>query len=650
MFAGHILAAASGAASSTATASRSGFTFDPVNALPWAVPLLLIVPFATFLLALSSVRTRRSASATAMFGTIVMLLLTLLVAWGVTKKGKPFDASFQYINISVAFSGPTNFQTFVINLLFHVDRVTVVGLLVIEICMIAAIGWHQFMGRSEPGAARFHAAVTALLFGCAGMLLSWDLAELFAFWAISGAVTFLLLAHRWGVAEPAARARVALALPFFTDISLLCGIAWLYSRYGVQDLTSLLPILHTNPGWTVRSLVVASVLLFVGVAGRLALWPFSTWITQTARTAPAAGWAIVQSSWSVAAIIVLYRLTPIFVASNQRTMQALLAACGVAAIVAAVLSLLGNEPRRAIALAGAAVAAIGAGVIVNGGYHSPATFAIAGVAIVLAVAPARAGAVLAIATIANAMRTDDMVEMGDAWRRMRASSGALLVCTLVIAVAPIAALASGAGTRTKIGIALGEAALLVAVAAMRIYFGASFGPLRRRRAFDPDRVREPQEALGWPYWLGVVGAVLVVASLITGWLNFLDGNKHPVPALGTFALWAAVVGVGILISGLVHLRGRDGALAAAGFGGAGVSRVTAVVIGAVARFVVSPVTDIARRVGDWIPAGDGAVGRSASSAGQLALGAGRVPAVSLVILLAIVLAVILALLAPGISR
>lgn len=618
--------------------------------MPWAVPLLLVVPFATFLLALSSVRTRRSASATAMLGTIVMLLLTLLVAWGVTKKGAAFASSFQYVNISVAFSGPSNFQTFVINLLFHVDRVTVVGLLVIEVCTLAALGWHQFMGRSEPGAARFHAAVIALLFACAGMLMSWDLAELFGFWTIAGAITFLLLGHRWGLAQPASRARIALALPFLTDVSLLSGIAWLYSRYGVQDLTSLLPILHTNPGWTERSLVVASVLLFVGVSGRLALWPFSTWITRPATTAPPAGWAIVQSTWSVVGIIVLYRLTPIFVSSNQRTMQALLAACAVAAIAAGVLSLFGNEPRRAVALAGSAVVAIGAGVVINGAYHRPAAFAIAGVATVLAVAPARAGALLALSTIANAMRTDDLVEMGDAWRRMRASSGALLACVLVIAFAPTAALANGAGSRSKIGVALGEAALLAAVAAARVYFGASFGELRRRRAFDPDRVREPQDALGWPYWLGIAGAAFVVASLITGWLNFLDRNPHPAPPVGAYALWVGVAAAGILVAGVTHVRGRDGALAAAALGGDVITRVGAALVGAVDRFLVAPAMDIARRVGDWIPAGDGAVGRFATSTGQLALGAGRAPAASLVVLLAIVLAVILALLAPGVAR
>jgi NADH:ubiquinone oxidoreductase subunit 5 (subunit L)/multisubunit Na+/H+ antiporter MnhA subunit len=638
--------AASGAASG---ARSSGFNFDPVNALPWAVPLLLVTPFATFLLALSSVRTRRSASATAMLGTLVMLLLTLLVAWGLTKKSS-YVATYQYINLSVAFSGPTNFQTFAIGLVMNVDHLTVVALLALEICVFTVLGWHQIMGRSEPGAARFHAAVTALLFAAAGMLVSRDLAELLGFWMVAGAITYLLLAHRWGVALPAMKARVALALPFLTDVCLLSGIAWLYSRYGTQDLSTLVPILHTNPGWTLRSLIVAAVLLFIGVGGRLALWPLSSWITQTAVTAPPAAWAIVQSVWAIAGIVVFYRLTPIFVATNQRTFQALLAACGVAAIAAAVLGLLGNEPRRAVALVGSAVVAVAAGVVVNGAYHYPSAVGIAGVAAVFALAPARAGAILAISTIASAMRTDDLVEMGDAWRRMRATSGALLTSALVIGLSASGALAIAVNTRSRLALALGEAVVLVAVGALRLYFGASFGPLRRRRAFDPARVREPQGALGWPYWLAVAGAAFLVASFITAWLNFLDGKKHPAPTPEALALWIGAPAVGFAACAIAAMLSRDGTLGASAFGGAWLTRGSDVLAAGVDRFLISPSTDIARRLGDWIPAGDGRVGRFATATGQLFFGAGRAPALPVALLLAIVLAVVFALLVPGVAR
>ena len=645
--AGDLLAAASGAASG---ARPSGFTFDPVAALQWAVPLLLIAPFASFLLALSSVRTRRSASATAMLGAVVTLLLTLLVAWGVIKKGSAFVATYKYVTMSVAFSGVANFQTFSIDLVMHADKLTVVALLVIEVCLIAAIGWHQLMGRNEPGAARFHGELTLLLFACAGILLSWDLAAMFGFWALAGALTYLMLAHRWGLDEPAMRARVALALPFLTDLCLLCGIGWFYARYGLANLSSLLANLHTNPGWTVRSIVLGSALLFVGVAGRLALWPFVAWMTRTAVTAPPAASAVVQAAWSIVAIVVLYRLTPIFVGSNTQTLQAMLVACAVAAVIMAVLGLFGNEPRRIITLAASSATAIAAAVVINAAYHSPAAYGIAGVAAVLAVAPARAAAMLAVSAIAGAMRTDDLTEMGDAWRRMRATAATLLLSALVIGLAATGALAFGVSSRSRIGFALGEAVLLLAVGAVRVFLGASFGPLRRRRTFDPERVREPQGALGFPYWLVVAGAALALASLATGWLGFIDGQKHPAAPAAALGLWAALGVAGFIACGLAFWRGKDGALGVSAFAGAWLQRGTSAGYHVVDRFLISPSMDLVRRFGDWLPAGDGAIGRFAAATGQLALASSRAPALPIVVALAVVLALVFALAAPGIVR
>jgi NADH:ubiquinone oxidoreductase subunit 5 (subunit L)/multisubunit Na+/H+ antiporter MnhA subunit len=587
----------------------------------------------------------------AMFGAVVSLLATLLVTWALTKKSGPFSASYQYINLPVVYLGPVNFQNFAMNLTLRVDHITVAALAVIEICVIAVAGWHQVMGRSEPGAARFYALMSGFLFATAGVLVSVDLAEMLAFWGLAGGITYLLLAHRWGLDEAARRARVALALPFLTDLSLLSGVAWLYSRYGVQNLNSLVPILHTNPGWTIRSLVVASVLLFIGVAGRLALWPVHSWITKTSVTAPPAALAITQTVWSVVGIVVLYRLMPIFVASNQQTLRAFISFTLVAALAAPLLSLLGNEPKRAITLAGSGAVAIGAALVLDGFQVKGSTFAIAGVAAALAIAPARAAGILAAASIAGAMRTDDLTEMGDAWRKMRVSSGALLGSALVMGMAVSGALAFTVPSRSWLGFALGDAVLLIAIGGLRIFLASSFGPLRRRRAFEPDRVREaPRSSLGWPYWLVAAGAILLVASLVRGWLDFLDGQKHPTPGAGSFVIWVAVAVVGFAAVSFAYLGNKDRALAVSATGGAWLARLTATGAALVDRFLVAPTTDLARRVGDWIPAGDGALGRAVEVTGQFAIASGRLGAIPLMTVLAVVLALVIALLTPGVWR
>ncbi|HXD82584.1 MAG TPA: proton-conducting transporter membrane subunit [Candidatus Acidoferrum sp.] len=611
-----------------------------------------MAPLAAFLIALSSVRTRRSAANLAMFGAVVSLLASLLVGWGLAKTTTPFLATYSYISLPVAFTGPTNFQNFAIDIVLRVDHVGVAALIVVELCVIGVLGWHQVMGRAEPGAARFNALMSVLLFGATGVLVSWDLAELLAFWGLAGAATYLLLAHRWGMDEAALRARVALALPFVTDLSLLCGVAWLYSRYGENNLSTLLPILHTNPGWTVRSLVVASILLFVGAAGRLALWPLHSWVTRTAVTAPPAASAVAQSVWSVLAIVVLYRLMPIAVASNAQTVKGLLYGCGAAAIAAPLLALVGNEPRRIIALLGSGATAIGAAVVVHGFQVQYSTFAIAGVACVFAVALARAGGVLAMSAIAAAKRTDDLTEMGDAWNRMRVSALAVLVAAIVLGLSTVGALAFGVSSRSYLGIAMGEAVLLIGLGGARVFLGVSIGPLRRRRAFEPDRVREaPSSSLSWPFWLAGGGALLVVASFIHGWLDFLDGQKHPSPTAGSYALWVVVVLIGFALPVLAYVRDQDGALHVSAFAGVWLRRLTYTTSSSFERFIVAPVAEIVVRFGErWIPVGDGEVGVALDTTGRLMASGARLPVLPLVVLLAVILTVVVGLVAPGVFR
>ncbi|HXC79499.1 MAG TPA: proton-conducting transporter membrane subunit [Candidatus Acidoferrum sp.] len=617
------------------------------------MPFLLLTPLAMFVFAISGVRTRRSASNLATFGAVVTLALTLLIGWGLAKKSTPYELSYPYINLPVAFSGPINFQGFGIDIVLRVDHLTVAALVVVELCVIGALGWHRYMGRVEPGAARFHALVSLFLFACVGALVSYDLAELLAFWGLAGAVTYLLLAHRWSVDTAARSTRIALALPFLTDLILLLGVSVVYSRYGVLNLTTLLPILSTTPGATVKALAIASILLFVGVGGRLALWPLQSWVTRTSVDSPAAASAMTQAAWSVIAIVVLYRLMPIAGASNMQTLRALLYACAATAVIAPLLALATNEPRRAFALLGIGATAVGAAVVVGGSEKVgfTFTFAVAGVACVLAGALARVAGIIAASTVAAAMRTDDIAEMGDAWRRMRGSAIALLIAGVVLGLSASGALAYSVSSGSKLGLVLGEAVLLIAVGSTRIFLAIAIGPLRRRRAFEPDRVRDiPASALGWAYVLALAGAALVAASMAHGWLDFLDGRSHPSPNATGYVLWVAVGLVGFAAAAIAFRANKDGANRASTWAGTALDRSVWRAEGWGARLMVAPAAAIAAGADEWSGVRDDALGLSAVATGRIAALAARVPVVPAVILLAVVLAVVLGLISPGVFR
>ncbi len=611
----------------------------------------MLVPLLAFVLAATSALPRRSAANMAMFGAVVTFGLSLLVAWGMTRRSTFFQASYPYFSFPVAFTGPSNFQGFGIDIVLHVDRLTSVAILVVELCVIGGLAWHRVMGRSEPGGARFYALVSVLLFAAIGALVSYDLAELLAFWGLAGATTYLMLSQRWGSIEASRSGRIALALPFASDLSLLCGVGILYSRYGLQSITGLIPILHTTAGVGQKSLTAAAILLFIGAAGRLALWPLQAWLASTARTAPPAASAMAQSVWSVVAIVVLLRIMPFIAASNVATLRYIVYACGAAAIAAPLLALFGNDPRRAIVLIGSGVAAVGAGLVVHAYEISSLTFATFGVACVLAAAPARAAATLAASSLAAAMRTDDMAEMGDGLRRMRGSTVALGVSVIVITLSAAAATAYAAGTRTQFAFVIGEAVLLVSISGIRVFLAAGTGPLRRRRAFEPDRVRDaPSAGLAWPYWLALAGAVIAIATLFPSWIGYLDGHKHKAGSAAAVALWVGVAALGVALTYLTYAYDKDAALRASAAIGRWLDQLVHGALAVLYRFIYNPVAAITVRVSELIPQGDGELARASGASGRLALWAARAPAVPLLIAVAAVLALAVGLASPGLFR
>jgi hypothetical protein len=252
---------------------------------------------------------------------------------------------------------------------------------------------------------------------------------------------------------------------------------------------------------------------------------------------------------------------------------------------------------------------------------------------------------------ATAMRTEDMSEMEDGWNRMRGVSMVLLTAGIALGLSAVGALAISTDTRTRFGVTVGEAVFLIAVASMRVFMAVGTGSLRRRRAFDPDRVRDaPSAGVAWPYWLVVAALALGAASLVTGWLGFLDGRTHGAAKTNAYALWPAISLAGFAVAAFTFARSKDGALRASTWAAAIAGRVVATAADAGGRFLLAPLARIVDRTGQWVPAGDGAIGRVSLVSGRAAASVLRAPALPALIVMAVLLAFLVALLSPGVLR
>jgi hypothetical protein len=194
---------------------------------------------------------------------------------------------------------------------------------------------------------------------------------------------------------------------------------------------------------------------------------------------------------------------------------------------------------------------------------------------------------------------------------------------------------------------------LISIGALRVFLGVSFGPLRRRRAFEPDRVGEaPRASRSWPYVLIACGALIWVVMVVPRLgLDFLDGNKHPSPAVGAYVLWVAVALIGFAAAAFAYVSNKDGALKASALAAAWLARLGASGSRTFARFIVAPASEIAIRIGDrWIPVADAGVGSAVETTGRFAVAGARLPVLPVVIALAVVLTLVVGLAAPGVFK
>ena len=541
------LAAAS--AASTASGARGHGGFTPGSTLPWSVPVLLIAPLVGLVMLLVGVRTRRGAAGLALLTGVVTLLDALLVGWARLGTGGVERVSYAWISASVASTGDSRFQQFEVDLTFRITHVVlafVIGLLVI---FLACITWQRLAGRQEPGPVRSQASALLLLLCAAGTLVSGDLAELFGFWAVAGIASYLLLGNRWGTEGGSRAAQVALALPYVGDLALLTAVAFLYSRFGVTDIDKLVPMLGHTPGVGLKSTGLAAGLVLVAVVARACVWPLTAWQTATVDAPPALA-ALVAGVWPLLAASLLYLALPLFGASGVQPVRIAAWTLGVAAVAGPLLSLVSLELRRTLILASSGAVALSLLSILYPGA------AAAGLTGILAIAGARAAALLASGWVVPVMRAVDLRLMGEGRRRMPRVSEGLAGAALAMSLAAVAGSAWRQPSWTWAAPAAGL--LLIALAAWRVYAAVALGQLPRRRAFEPSRVSDPAgPVVATIAVCGLLSLAAVVLAFIPAWTGFLIHGRPAPPGWTDLLRWLvpAIAGTAMALGAMAARRG-----------------------------------------------------------------------------------------------
>jgi NADH-quinone oxidoreductase subunit L len=419
---------------------------------------------------------------------------------------------------------------------YRVDGLSAVMLLVVGVVAACVMVFSVGYMHGDRGYVRYFALLSLFTAAMSGLVIASDLVGLFIGWELVGVCSFLLIGFWYEKPAAAEAARKAFMVTRVGDAAMLVGLAILWRATGTLDLTvilggagSLAPAVATS----------AAVCLLLGAVGKSAQFPLHIWLPD-AMEGPTPVSALIHAATMVAAgVFLVARMWPVFEASPEARLVALVLGT-ITALGAATVALPQTDIKRVLAYStisqlGFMFAALGVGAWPLAIFH------------LVTHAAFKALLFLSSGSVIHGSGTQDLREMGGLRARMPLTAAAWVMGGLALAGIPPTA---GFFSKDEIVAAVLNVAPWAGVALLvaSVLTGAYVARATRLAFFGSARGNGDAHESPWTMTAPLV--LLAVAALGLG----LAGPQIA-QALGTrseaFSIATAALAVGLAAAGVV---------------------------------------------------------------------------------------------------
>lgn len=200
---------------------------------------------------------------------------------------------------------------------------------------------------------RYFAYMSLFTAAMLGLVLSYNLIQLFVFWELVGLFSYLLIGFWHHRPAAAAAAKKAFIVTRVGDFGFLLGILYLFLNRGEFAALGLNPfeipaILEAAPMLGAGVATWAALGLFAGAAGKSAQFPLHTWLPD-AMEGPTPVSSLIHAATMVAAgVFLVARLFGLF-EQSETAMSVVALIGGFTAVFAAAMGLAANDIKRVLA-------------------------------------------------------------------------------------------------------------------------------------------------------------------------------------------------------------------------------------------------------------------------------------------------------------
>lgn len=542
-----------------------GFIFDN----SWLIPAF---PFFSFLLVGLAVRiiSRRAAGIIATSSIFASAILACWLGWEYYHLYPP-GLEHPAI-VAWSFEWLKYYDFLAVNVGVLVDPASILLMLVVTIVSalihLYSIGYMS----GDEGYGRYFTYLNLFTFSMLGLVVAPNILQMFIFWELVGLSSFLLIGFYYKKNSAVAASKKAFIVTRFADVFFLMGIL-LLGYHGIQILmesgagesgAQAFDFLFLNQASTLQALAergvltTACILIFIGAAGKSAMFPLHIWLPDAMEGPTPVSALIHAATMVVAGIYLVARLFMAFAASGT----ALLVAAYVGAftcLFAAVIACTQNDIKRVLAFStlsqlGYMMFALGVSTMESALGYTASLFHLFTHAFFKALLFLGAGAVI------HAVHTNNIWNMGGLAKKMPITHVTFLIATLAIAgVPPLSGffskdeiLAAALGNHHHLIFTIGlVVAGITAFYMFRIYFLTFWGKARSR---------ESEKAHEAPPVMLVPLIILSIFSIVAGFVPMGDfvsigEGAHGHSGAAVIPVMAALFGfIGIAIAWLFYSK------------------------------------------------------------------------------------------------
>ena len=492
--------------------------------------LILLLPFLSFL-ALGLGGKWMSHRTAGLIGTAalgVVAVLSYLTAGMYFSAPRLADGTYEALM-------PYNFkwlpftESLSIDMGILLDPISVMMLVVIStVSLLVHIYSFGYM-KGERGFQRYYAFLSLFTMSMLGLVVATNIFQMYLFWELVGVSSYLLIGFYYTKPAAIAASKKAFIVTRFADLGFLIGI--LVYGYYVGTYTFTPTEMALAKGGMMLPLALG--LMFIGGAGKSAMFPLHIWLPDAMEGPTPVSALIHAATMVVAGVYLVARMFPLFIAYAPDTLHIVAYVGAFTAFYAASVACVQSDIKRVLAFS--TISQIGfmmvaLGVCTSADPHEGGLGYMAGMFHLFTHAMFKALLFLGAGSIIHAVHSNEMSAMGGLRKYMPVTHWTFLIACLAIAGIPPF---SGFFSKDEILTACFQFSpamgwIMTIIAAMtafymfRLYCGIFWGKENKELHAEHTPHESP---LSMTFPLVVLAAITVVAGFIP-FGHFVSSNGH----------------------------------------------------------------------------------------------------------------------------